>query len=352
VLALPLLAPIILASVAATVFAPLWSLPATICLDLGGFLILVLRWVSAPARGLELVTPPMPIVVAALLVVAGWVALQPQRWARLGVMVWAGTLVVLGFSWALAGPTAPPTVELLPVNDGAAVLVADGSDALLSDAGRFRREAAQLLAESRHWTLRALIVSHTDEDHVGGATRVLGSFRVEQLIVPVWMLRDPQVVPLLRAARRRATRIHPMAAGEAAVLGSVRIEVVWPPLRDPPQAENERSLVLRAISDCGTVLITGDIGRRTETALARTGCLRSTVLVVPHHGARGSTSRALLEASSPQVALIPAGPGNTHGHPSLEARQRLSERHIPYRYPARDGRCGARWTGQEWVPYP
>jgi competence protein ComEC len=350
--ALPLLAPIILGSVAAAVIAPLWHLPAAMGLDLVGALVSVLGCVSAPARALELVTPPVPIVAAVLLVVAGWVALQAQGWARFGVVAWSGTAIVLGFWWGLARPASPPTVELLPVSDGAAVLVTDGTDALLSDAGRYRREAALLLAEGGRRPLRAVVVSHTDEDHVGGAGRVLGSLLVERLIVPVWMLRETQVVPLLRVARRRGTRIHPVAAGSAVTLGSMRIEVVWPPAKKPPRTENERSLVFRAISDRGTALVTADIGRRTERILARTGPLRSAVLVVPHHGSRDSTSSALLEASSPEVALIPAAPGNTHGHPSPEVRQRLAERHIPYRYPARDGRCGARWNGQEWVLFP
>ena len=135
-------------------------------------------------------------------------------------------------------------------------------------------------------------------------------------------------------------------------LGSIRLEVVWPPAKNPPRQENERSLVARALFEHGSALITADIGRSTEHALARSGPLRSTVLVVPHHGGRGSTSPSLLEAASPSVALIPAAPGNTHGHPHAEVLERLTERHIPFRYPARDGRCGARWDGERWVPFP
>jgi competence protein ComEC len=351
-LALPLLAPIILGSVAAAVIAPLWRALAALGLDLVGVLIAILRFVSAPARAVELVTPPVPALPAALLVVAGWIALQARPWARFGVMAWIGTLTVLGIWWALSRPPAPPSVELLPVSDGAAVLMSDGHDAVISDAGRYRREAAQLMAESGYRDLRAVIASHTDEDHVGGMAQILRSYDVERLIVPAWMLSQPQVVPLLRAARRRGTRLHPVVAGSAIGLGSLRLEVVWPPAVEPPRLENERSLVARAVSGGGTVLITADIGRSTEHRLVRTGPLQSAVLVIPHHGGRGSTSPSLLEATSPEVALIPAAPGNTHGHPNPEVLQRLAERGIPYRYPARDGRCGARWNGEEWIAYP
>jgi competence protein ComEC len=351
-LALPLLAPIILGSVAATVIAPLWTAPAALGLDFVGLLLSLLRFVSAPARAAELVTPPVPVAAAVLLVFAGWIALQARRWARFGVLAWICVLAIFSILWLLPRPPVPPTVELLPVSDGAAVLVSDGADAVLADAGRYQREAAQMLAESGYRGLRAVIASHTDEDHVGGMVRILRAFKVDRLVMPAWMLTEPPVVPLLRAARRRGAQIHPVASGSSVTLGSIRLDVVWPPATNPPRQENERSLVARALIENGPALITADIGRSTEHTLARTGPLRSTVLVVPHHGGRGSTSPALLEATSPLVALIPAAPGNTHGHPHAEVLKRLTNRHIPFRYPARDGRCGARWNGEEWVAFP
>ncbi|MCW8984694.1 MAG: ComEC/Rec2 family competence protein, partial [Thermoanaerobaculales bacterium] len=161
-LALPLLAPIILGSVAATVVAPLWRAPAALGLDFVGLLLSLLRIVSAPARAVELVTPAVPVAAAVLLAVAGWVALQAQRWARSGVLAWVCLLAIFGLKWLLPQPPVPPTVELLPVSDGAAVLVSDGVDAVLADAGRYQREAAQMLAESGRRGLRAVIASHTD----------------------------------------------------------------------------------------------------------------------------------------------------------------------------------------------
>ena len=167
-LALPLLAPIILGSVAATVIAPLWSAPASLGLDLVSLLFSLLRLVSAPARAAELVTPLVSVAAAVLLVVAGWVALQAHRWARFGVAAWVCGIAIFSLSWLLPRPPAPPSVELLPVSDGAAVLVSDGADAVVADTGRYLREASQMLAESGHRRLRAVIASHTDEDHIGG----------------------------------------------------------------------------------------------------------------------------------------------------------------------------------------
>ena len=118
------------------------------------------------------------------------------------------------------------------------------------------------------------------------------------------------------------------------------------------EQENERSLVARAVFENGVVLLTADIGRRTEVAVSLVGYLGCDVLVIPHHGSRHSTSSLLLGNASPHIALIPAAPGNNHGHPHEEVLTRLADRGIAFRYPARDGKCGAKWDGKRWQAFP
>jgi competence protein ComEC len=350
--ALPLLAPTILGSVASAAIAPLWRAPATFGLEAVACLLSLLQLVSSPARAVEIITPPVPATAAALLLVAGWSALQRDRWARVGLISWFGLLMAVTVSWGLLRPPRDASIELLPVSDGAAVMVADDDDAVLVDAGRYRRESSLLLSETGRRRLRAVIASHTDEDHIGGIDQILRSLEVERFILPVWMMAQPQVVPLLRSARRSNVLVQPVASGSALSLGSVDFAILWPPARQPPRSENERSLVARVRIDGGSALCTADIGATTESRLARSFPLQIGVLIVPHHGGRRSTSAAFLAAVSPSVALIPAALGNTHGHPHAEVLHRLEDRGIPSRYPARDGWCGARWNGSQWVPFP
>jgi competence protein ComEC len=98
--------------------------------------------------------------------------------------------------------------------------------------------------------------------------------------------------------------------------------------------------------------VTSDIGRPTEVELLRSGSLACDVLVVPHHGSRHSACAAWLDRCDPAAALIPAGPLNRYNHPHQEVLGRLEARDIPYRYPKRDGRCGARLIDDRWVLYP
>jgi competence protein ComEC len=134
--------------------------------------------------------------------------------------------------------------------------------------------------------------------------------------------------------------------------GGWQLDVLWPPVVSPGANDNERSLVVRAGSAGGTVLVTSDIGVATEQALAARRDLRCDVLIVPHHGSRTSTSAALLAGASPSVALVPAGPHNTHHHPSASVTDRLRQARVAYRLPLRDGWCGATPQGDRWRAWP
>ena len=69
-----------------------------------------------------------------------------------------------------------------------------------------------------------------------------------------------------------------------------------------------------------SLLLTGDIEAAQEAALvARRGrSLPASVLLVPHHGSRTSSTRCLLEAVAPGTAVVQAAYRSRFGHPAPE----------------------------------
>lgn len=352
-LAVPLiLGPTLASALLATVLSPVWPSLAGLLLDITGHFESVLWLCSRPGRMLEIVLPTPPSPALALLAIAGWVALQPGRRGALGAAAWLAVLGGLSAWWIVRPGPDVPRVELLPVVDGLAATVSTSSGTVLLDGGRWQREATELLADGPTRRLDAVILSHADEDHTGGIPLILRTMPVGRLVLPRWMTADPKAVPLLRWARRRGVPITRVTRGKTIELAGARLEIVWPPIFGAPTKENERSLVARLQFPEGTVLLTSDIGTSTEGRILRSGAVQSTVLLVPHHGSRHSASADFLDAVSPQVALIPAGPLNRYNHPHPEAVARLEARRIPHRFPKRDGRCGAVYIDGVWSLYP
>jgi competence protein ComEC len=86
--------------------------------------------------------------------------------------------------------------------------------------------------------------------------------------------------------------------------------------------------VLKLTWHDASFLLTGDIETAGEEALLRSAgadALRSTVLKVPHHGSKSSSSAAFLRAVQPAIAVVSAGEGNPYGHPAPEVVDRLDD---------------------------
>jgi competence protein ComEC len=348
-----LLAPLLVFAGAAALAASTWAPMAVPALEVVSLLECLLWRVGVIGRSAARVTAQPEGWWIALICIAGWLALQPTRRSRMGAVTWltaAALAVVLPVT--ITG-RRDPEVTLLEVPEGLAALVADGRDTILVDGGRGRDAAARHLVDLGVRHLDLVVATHTDVDHVEGLVRVVEVADCAVLAIPAWARSDPALAPLVRRAVRRGVSVRSVTRGSVLRAGRTAVEVLWPPARQPAHPENERSLVMRvSVRGDGRVLVPADIGSATERRLASISSLGADVLVAPHHGSRGSTSDRLLEATSPTVVLIPAGPYTTHGHPHDETLGRLARRGVDIRWPGRDGRCGARSTADGWVAFP
>jgi competence protein ComEC len=274
---------------------------------------------------------------------AVWQQHAPPLWAVLLALAGAAWLLApRGFPWragglalmlpAVALPAPAPArgeawIVTLDVGQGLAVLVRTASRALLYDAGpAFGTEAdsgeriiAPYLRAAGVERLDAMIVTHEDNDHVGGAASVLENFEVDRLLSSL-----PEGHPLPGGAGEAAR----CAAGQRWEWDGVRFAILHPAGDARARKSNDVSCVLKVTAGGRSMLLTGDIEKPAEAELlARdAAALAADVLLVPHHGSRTSSTPAFLAAVHPSVTVVPVGYRNRFRHPHPEVLARLPGR--------------------------
>lgn len=286
-----------------------------------------------------------------LMVVLEWLAVWPV-WQQPAPPLWAALVAVVGVVWLLLPrgfparwlgvylllpafflpPPRPDSgeawVDVLDVGQGLAVLVRTAEHALLYDTGPLysatanagQRVVVPYLRAVGVDRLDTLVVSHRDKDHSGGVTAV-------QAAVPV--ARTLSSIPELGGEL--------CAAGQAWEWDGVRFSILHPVAADYADAfssaakarkTNSRSCVLRVATAGRSVLLTADIEVAEEQALLRRdpSTLASDVLLVPHHGGRGSSSPEFIAAVNPGNVIFSAGYRNVFRHPRPEVLERYAGR--------------------------
>lgn len=350
--AAPLAVVLVGASVAAVLLAGAWVTPAALLLQVVSFAQRLLAGAAGVSEGMAVGFPSPPTWLALLLLGLGVAAVARWRGAALAGVVGVAVTVL----WVVLpgrGSAGQAEVRLLPVREGMAMLVRSGGSAVLVDTGRHPGEAAEALAALRVRRLTGLVLTHADEDHIGGGEAILRRLRVGKLYMPGAARHDPALASLRRLARTRGVEEGWLAAGQREQLGSIPVEVIWPP-RATSLRRNDGSLVLRVSIAGATLLLTGDIERLAEASILAAGWpLQAEILQVPHHGSRTSSTWSFLAAVGPRVALVPTGARPRWAYPSPEVAARL--RGLPALLLAqRDGHDHLWWNSDDaaWVGTP
>jgi len=219
---------------------------------------------------------------------------------------WPGLVLMLPM--LAAKPPGPALgevwVTLLDVGQGLSTVVRTRYHTLVYDAGPSyspgfdtgRTVVVPYLRSQGAGRIDKLIVSHGDNDHIGGVPSILKAYPVADLEAGI-----PEFLTMREA--RQCQR------GEHWRWDGVDFNVLHPDARSDRKGNNA-SCVIRIEARGGRrVLLTGDIEATSERGLLQASPERLSVdvLVVPHHGSLTSSSPAFVEAVRPGYALFPTG---------------------------------------------
>jgi competence protein ComEC len=325
VVAEPAMPPLIALSLAAAALEPVLPDAAAALAWLAGgcaaWIALVARIVSGwPSAQIH-----SPVALAALLACAAAAVLVRRlpRHRRRSAVVGLVSLALAATAGACAlrpSPSWTPPhglrVTFLDVGQGDSALIEAPGGAILVDEGPPEADVAGQLRNMGIRSLAAIVLTHPQRDHIGGAAAVLDRLRVGEVEDPGIEAPSADHDAAIAAARRHAVPVEIVDEGDAFRIGRLRFRILWPdepglPSEDP----NQHAVVALASYGATDVLLTAD----AESDV--TGRLRIPpveVLKVAHHGSEDPGLPDLLRTLRPRVAVISVGEGNDYGHPRPE----------------------------------
>lgn len=173
--------------------------------------------------------------------------------------------------------------------------------------------------------LSLLILTHADEDHMGGADGILERFEVDGVWFNGERGDNDSYQQFERMIQKRKVPLSEVKAGDGVSLGNLHLTVLAPS-SETEATGNEGSLAILIRCASFGALMMGDCPDETELAMIDSygnAHLNVDVLCVGHHGANTSTCSAFLETVQPEYAVISCGAGNSYGHPDGRTLARL-----------------------------
>jgi beta-lactamase superfamily II metal-dependent hydrolase len=198
---------------------------------------------------------------------------------------------------------------VLDVGHGNCCVIEADSRVAVIDTGR-GDDLLLYLVEREIFDIDHLILSHGDEDHIGGGYWLLVDkrFRIDNVYYNSEQFRDTRVYSRVRAAAkdaeiRKRTNQGSLARGARLHVGSVLIEILHPSQSDVAGAQSTRdanslsTIVRVSTSTAGGILfLAGDgdglsLTEVTAYVAARGLDPRATFLIFPHHGSAVAAGR-------------------------------------------------------------
>ena len=285
--------------------------------------MLALEWLSNLSSAVWVQHAPPPWSIAAGMFGVLWILLPrgfPSRW--LGIIFLLPMFMVQ--------PVKPENgsvhVTIFDVGQGLAVAAQTRNHALLYDTGpgfsstansgnRILVPALRGMGIAR---LDTLILTHNDSDHTGGALSLLQAMPVASVLSSL-----PDDSPILQQTNAKFR----CQDGDSWIWDGVKFEILYPSPESYSNEKiknNDRGCVLRISTNNNVILLAADIEKKAEAKLLNQhkDKLAATVLVVPHHGSKTSSTPDFVAAVQPRYAVFTAGYRNRFGHPKAEVVER------------------------------
>ncbi len=233
----------------------------------------------------------------------------------------------LGGMEGMPGYTLKGTV--LYVGQGSAAVFCSGGEYVIVDCGSssgYEQNLIAFLKKLEPVSIKYLILTHWDVDHIASAKGVLQNFQVDTVIGSGYTLSEEfrTYTSLMGYISENAVPFIVPAAGSRYFFGDCEITFNGP-VREY-EDENSNSLSMIISDGKSSLYIGGDTTVESEKDIIGSGAeLKSDIYICNHHGSSSSSCKAFIEAVSPEYTVISCGSGNDYGHPARTVLERIQD---------------------------
>lgn len=239
------------------------------------------------------------------------------------------------------------SVLFINVGYGDAILIQVNGKNYMVDTGA--KEAVfslyRALALQGVTKLDGLFLTHTHNDHVGGATALALRCGIDTLYsAQISMNKDSGKNVIDELAQEIGLPHTKLKAGDIIDIGGGAYFEVLGPLSYNGEDDNDNSLVMMLHAGGVTVLLTGDMQFAEEQTLLDAGVdVKTDVLKVGNHGNPDATSDAFAKAAAPAYAMISTSTAQDDDTPNPRVLTALGEAEVSV---TQDFKCGILLTAK------
>ena len=201
--------------------------------------------------------------------------------------------------------TYPLTVTFLKVGKADSMVLQTGHHTMVIDCGETSdgSKVNDLLAEKGVTEIDCMILTHFDQDHIGGAPEVLQNYPVKQVLAADYTETSEEYKALCEALDAAQLTMEQPTQELSFVLDDCTFTVYPHEAADYKDGfDNNCSLVTKVTHHDNVLLFTGDAMDERLTEIMDLG--DCSLLKVPYHGRELVNLPAFLDAVTPEYAVI------------------------------------------------
>lgn len=212
-------------------------------------------------------------------------------------------------------------VYCFDVGQGDSMLIVNKGKTMLIDAStnEMGETVVRYLQDLGIKKIDYLVGTHPHEDHIGGLDNVIKNFEIGTIYMPNVVTTTKTYEEVIDIIADKKLKVTTPKIGNIFNVGNAKCEIMA--IDDNEDEFNECSIVIKMDYNKISYLFTGDANYTVEQSR---DWPEIDILKVGHHGSSSSTTNKFLNQTKPKIALIPVGEGNTYGHPTKSALNRLA----------------------------